>query len=296
MSRFIKGFDPDNYSPSGANLPRSGGTVTGNITTGITPVSNNAGISRTQVDACVAGRLTGGAVANSTCVFSLMALQAAGYYGHSVTCNCNWVVPANTSRVFVQVWGAGGGGGGFRCRDHGTPGGAGGYTHGSFAVQAGDILCIQAGRGGCRGCCQQNGFVGVRSHVCNATRSMQIRAYPGSGGRCSFQTYGGEGSCFGCGVGGQFNINGQREFSDTQCSCHRYCDGRSHAFALGAAPFTFGGYMAFAAGPCAMIYCSEGTCGAPNCSPGGGGSHGGRAYPGVSKGGSGGSGLVMIWH
>jgi hypothetical protein len=34
----------------------------------------------------------------------------------------------------------------------------------------------------------------------------------------------------------------------------------------------------------------------PNCSPGGGGSHGGRAYPGLSKGGAGGPGLVMIWH
>ena len=292
MSRFVKGFNPDNFSPGGTLLPKTGGEVINNLSSTVTPTSNAAVILKTQID-----NLTStGPTATGVRVLSVMATQADGFYGHSATQSCNWTVPSGVQRVFIQVWGGGGGGGGFRCRDHGSPGGAAGYSHGWFNVQSGDILCIQAGRGGCRGCCAQNGFGGERSHVCNATRGIQIRSYPGQGGRCSFQTYSGNGSCWGCGVGGQFNLCGQREQSDTQCSCHRYCDGRSHAFALGASPFTLGGYMAFAAGPCAMIYCSEGTCGAPNCSPGGGGSHGGRAYPGVSKGGAGGPGLVMIWH
>jgi len=293
MSRFVKGFTPDNFGPGDSNLPKRGGALSQNITSTISPSNTGAVLTRAQSDALAAVPL---ANENGAKVFSLMASQASGYYGHSATCSCSWVVPTGVTRVFVQVWGGGGGGGGFRCRDHGVSGGAGGYTHGVFAVQPGDVLAVQAGRGGCRGCCAQHGFDGVRSHVCNAARGIQVRAYPGRRGLCSFNQYNGESGCFGCGVGGQFNINGQREFSDTQCSCHRYCDGRSHAFALGAAPFAFGGYSAWAAGPCAMIYCSEGTCGAPNCSPGGGGSHGGRAYPGLSKGGAGGPGLVMIWH
>ena len=296
MSRFVRGFNPDNYSPSGATLPKTGGTVTGNITSNISPSSSAAAIRRDQVDACLSG-LGSGSVTNGARVFSLMATMPSGQYGHSATCACNWTVPTGVTRVFIQVWGGGGGGGGFRCRDHGTPGGAGGYTHGVFSVQAGDILCIQAGRGGCRGCCQRHGCSGERSHVCNATRGIAIRSYPGSAGLCSFQTYGGQGGFFGSGVGGQFAICGQREHSDTQCSCHRYCDGRAHAFALGAAPFTFGGYMAFVhSNGSGALYCSDSTCGMNNCSPGGGGSHGGRAYPGLSKGGGGGPGLVMIWH
>jgi hypothetical protein len=295
MSRFVKGINPDNFSPGNETLPKTGGTVIGNISSTVTPSSNSAVILKSQVDSLTSGGAS--SPTNGQRVFSVLATQASGHYGHSACRVCTFTVPANTSRVFIQVWGGGGGGGGFRCRDHGTPGGAGGYSHGSFSVCPGDVLCITAGRGGCRGCCAQNGFSGSISTVCNATRGIQIRAYAGSGGRCSFQQYSGEGSCFGCGVGGQFNINGQREHSDTQCSCHRYCDGRAHAFNLGASPFTFGGYTAIAASAYpGTLYCSDNTCGLPNCSPGGGGSHGGRSYPGLSKGGSGGPGLVMIWH
>lgn len=293
MSRFVKGFDSDNYSPGGPNLPKTGGTLVGNITSTITPSSNAAAITKTQIDSQTSGG--GLSVTNGARVFSLLAAQASGYYGHSATCSCNWTVPAGVNRVFIQVWGGGGGGGAFRCRDIGTPGGAGGYSHGTFTVQPGDILCIQAGRGGCRGCCNRHGFNGERSHVCNSTRGIQIRAYPGTGGLCSFRQYSGGGGCFGCGVGGQFNINGQREHSDLQCSCHRYCGARDRAYALGAAPFTFGGYTAWLIGG-NQNFCSDGSCGSPNCSPGGGGSHSGASYPTSHKGGAGGPGLVMIWH
>ena len=299
MSRFVKGFNPDNISPGATNLPKTGGTVIGNISSGITPTNSTAAITRTLIDAATSGGSL--SPCNGQRVFSLLAGQASGWYGHSSTVTCNWTVPSSTNRVFIQVWGGGGGGGGYRCRDHGTPGGAGGYSHGFFNVSAGDILCIQAGRGGCRGCCQQHGFAGAISFVCNAARGIAIRAYPGSGGCCSFQQVSGEGGSPGTGAGGQFNLSGQREHSDTQCSCHRYCDGRAHAFALGAAPFTFGGYMTFASPgngtySQAAYYCQNGGCGLPNCSPGGGGSHGGHSYPGNNKGGSGGPGLVMIWH
>ena len=62
---------------------------------------------------------------------------------------------------------------------------------------------------------------------------------------------------------------------------------------VGGAPATFGGYLTAATG---VAFFCNGTCGLPNCSPGGGGAFTGAAYPSSMKGGAGGPGLVMIWH
>lgn len=292
MSRFVQGFDSNDARVGGGAISASaGGTVINNVTSSVTPSTTGAVAIKSQTDTLAAA---GGQPQNGVRVFSLLAAQASGWYGHSATCACNWTVPSDVCRVFIQVWGGGGGGGSFCTKNQGTPGGAGGYTHGFFSVTPGDILCTQAGRGGCRGCCcLGNGFNGVISFVCNATRSIQIRAYPGTGGRYSFGTYSGEGGCYGCGVGGQLNLCGQREHTDTHCSCHRYCDGRQKAFLVGGGPQAFGGYVSAATG--VTMFCGS-TCGMPNCSPGGGGAHSGVSYPTTAKGGAGGPGLVMIWH
>jgi len=291
MSRYVRGTNLDNFTPGQQILPNTGGTVSAVLSTSITPSSLNAVATKLQADNFAAG---GSPFCNGVRVQSVMASQASGWYGHSGTVTCNWTVPSNTCRIFIQVWGGGGGGGGSRCRDEGNPGGAGGYAHGFFTVQPGDVIAIQAGRGGCRGCCFRHGCAGERSHACNATRGIQIRAYPGTGGLCSFNQYNGESGCYGIGNGGQLCLQGQREWSPTNCSCHRYCNtGRMGAGDYGAGPRSFGGYSAQLTGSTFMC---QGTCGMPNCSPGGGGATTGGAYPGTRKGGAGGPGLVMIWH
>jgi trimeric autotransporter adhesin len=54
----------------------------------------------------------------------------------------NWVVPANTNRIWVEVWGGGGGGAAY------SGGGGGGYVMGLFTVTPGDNISFTVGSGG----------------------------------------------------------------------------------------------------------------------------------------------------
>ncbi len=294
MSRFLSGFTESNAILNRAPVFTTGGSTTGVISTSATP-AGNAVATKSQAD--LLGTGSGSSPTNGVSVLTVVAGQVpgAGAYSHSCTISCNWTVPSGVNRIFAQVWGGGGGGGGPVCKRTSETGGSAGYTHGSFSVQPGDILCIQAGRGGCRGCCYRYGFAGERSHVCNAARSIAIRAYPGQGGRCNMDNYGRGSGAPGNGLGGSLNLCGQCSFSDAVCACHKFCSGRMYAYAISIGPPTFGGFQAPQAGVVAA-FCTGSLCGNNNTSPGGGGAGSAMGYPTSNKGGTGGPGLVMIWY
>ncbi|HSK13696.1 MAG TPA: hypothetical protein VK907_10805, partial [Phnomibacter sp.] len=56
--------------------------------------------------------------------------------------NAEFIIPEGVTRVFVEAWGAGGGGGPY------MGGGSGGYAAGYFNVSAGQIITINIGQGG----------------------------------------------------------------------------------------------------------------------------------------------------
>ena len=295
MSRFVSGFTESNSILNRAPVFTTGGSTTGVISTSATPAGNAVAI-KSQAD--LLGTGAGGSTTNGVNVLSVIGTQVgptAWYSGGPTARGCTWTVPVGVNRIFAQVWGGGGGGGAPGCRAMSEGGGAGGYTHQTFAVQAGDVLCICAGGGGCRGfCCGRPGGNGTISYVCNSARSIQLRAYPGVGGRCRIENYGKSAGGSGSGAGGGFNLVGQCAASDANCSCHKYCgSGRARAFQMGIGGASFGGFNSTQAGATATL-CS-GVCGLGNTSPGGGGAGSGMNYPQSTKGGHGGPGLVMIW-
>lgn len=293
MSRFVTGFSASNARLNAAPVLTTGGSTTGVISTNSTP-TGAAAIRKDQADALTSGG--GGSFTNGVRVTTVIAGQttATGSYSHSATSTCNFTVPANTTRLYIQVWGGGGGGGGPSCRQVGVAGGVGGYTHGSFAVQPGDVICMQAGRGGCRGCCYYFGFAGTISYACNSTRGIQLRSYPGEGGRCNNTNYG-RSSNVGQGAGGIVNWCGTCLGADISCSCHKYCDGRERAYLNGVGLPSMGGSMTTGVGSTAAM-CTSSNCGMNNPHPGGGGGTAGMSYPSSNKGGAGGPGLVMVWY
>jgi hypothetical protein len=62
--------------------------------------------------------------------------------------NQSWVVPVGVTRIFVKMWGAGGGGGSYGSWRQGSPGGGGGYTQGLMTCTAGETITIRVGGGG----------------------------------------------------------------------------------------------------------------------------------------------------
>lgn len=56
-----------------------------------------------------------------------------------------WTVPAGVTRIFVKMWGAGGGGGSYGGWRQGGLGGGGGFTHGLFNVVPGEVIQIRPG-------------------------------------------------------------------------------------------------------------------------------------------------------
>ena len=56
-----------------------------------------------------------------------------------------WTVPAGVTRIFVKMWGAGGGGGSYGGWRQGAQAGGGGFTHAMFNVVPGEIVQIRPG-------------------------------------------------------------------------------------------------------------------------------------------------------
>jgi hypothetical protein len=64
------------------------------------------------------------------------------FYGSAAD---TWTVPAGVTRIFVKMWGAGGGGGSYGGWRQGSLGGAGGFTHGLFNVVPGEVVQVRPG-------------------------------------------------------------------------------------------------------------------------------------------------------
>lgn len=128
-----------------------------------------------------------------------------------------WTVPANVTRVTMELWGAGGGGGSKCCCDcyHGSFGGAsGGYTRKSFTVTPGGSYCVCVGYGGMvptvgsctfHWCCY--GQQGTTTWVQGPGLS-NFCAVGGDGSTSMCFTYCGCCASSGCGYGGDFNACG----------------------------------------------------------------------------------------
>lgn len=56
-----------------------------------------------------------------------------------------WTVPAGVTRIFVKMWGAGGGGGSYGGWRQGAQAGGGGFTHAMFNVVPGEVIQIRPG-------------------------------------------------------------------------------------------------------------------------------------------------------
>lgn len=125
-------------------------------------------------------------------------------------CCCLWTVPASTTRVTFEMWGAGGdGSGGFCCESTAI-----GAVSGSYSVKQIDTLpgCqyrLCAAGSGCCTYCYDVGNTGSPSYVFDVTASTVIACAPGGeGGNNSPTRYGsadGYTCCYGkisaCGIG-----------------------------------------------------------------------------------------------
>ena len=123
-----------------------------------------------------AGGAGGGGCARSIEVYGCTPDLTVGEKGDCVQgtttpagCCCAWTVPSGVTRVQIEIWGPGGGGGSGstpECCGTNPPAGAGTYMSSALTVTPGDILTLCAGAGGCFGtpsessggcCCGQRG-------------------------------------------------------------------------------------------------------------------------------------------
>lgn len=75
----------------------------------------------------------------------------------------SWTVPQGVTKIFVKMWGAGGGGGAYGGWNQGSLGGAGGFTQAIVPVVPGETITIRCGQKG-------------------LTRAGAYKAYPDGGG------------------------------------------------------------------------------------------------------------------
>lgn len=94
--------------------------------------------------------------------------------------NTDFTVPAGVSVLFLEVWGAGGGGTVWNsfCQ-FSASGGAGGYARAALQVSPGDVISVEIGSGGPYGSGQEGG-----STVILKNGVVALEAFGGSGGLC----------------------------------------------------------------------------------------------------------------
>jgi len=189
-----------------------------------------------------------------------------------------FTVPAGVTRIMVELWGAGGGGGAYHivphtyCAVNGGGGGSGAYAKGVFAVTPGADYSFTCGRGGVGGGVHTNG-VSDRGSFGSATSfgSLLTAAGGGSGGAGS----GEEGtSC----QGGNGGNGGRQESGGTEGQSYiviNGSNGQSGDFADSGAPGTAPGSGYYQAGS---------------------GGYGGKAFYTPVEAGNGRDGLLIIYY
>jgi hypothetical protein len=128
----------------------------------------------------------------------------------------SWQVPPGVTRIYLEVWGAGGSGGGTNYTNPpsgGGGGGAGGYSYGYFDVIPGNTYAVTVGAGGFVDSNQAifDGADGGNSSVGNI-----IIANGGKGGKGPTSIAGGIG---GLGGVGNYSNGGNGSDGGFQCAC-----------------------------------------------------------------------------
>jgi len=294
MSRFVSGRTMRPGADLVDGIANTGATATGEIISTGTPVAATNLVTKGYVDALV---LTLPLPGNTlTC-----AWQATGDSG--TQCAGTFTVPTGVSNIFVQVWGAGGGGAMNCSWKVGGPGGGGGYAHKSIAVSAGQIFCYCAGHGGQGGCypSSKNGQTGCHSVFWGPTSGAShcVIGCGGCGGGCNGTTSDFR-SCGGCAQGGDVNIQGGDGHQQSCCSCGvTKC---ANTLCYTAQIFAGGSFLGAPTRylyACHSLCCPGATLGGHGCGmPFGGGGFGGLSgfySGGCACGSSGGGGAVVVW-
>lgn len=189
-----------------------------------------------------------------------------------------WTVPAGVTKIFVQVWGAGGGGaGGTALNIAGSGGAAGGYASGFVTVVPLSVISVSVGAGGSGGSAGSNGVAGGQSYF-----STNLVANGGARGLAtsSIPTIGGTTS----GTQSAITINGGN-------------GGAASLYVLSTGSLGgFGGTAGGGGGAGGGGSASSGSAGSEGTQPGGGGGGGGSVVLSASAGGAGGTGRIIIWY
>jgi hypothetical protein len=124
--------------------------------------------------------------------------------GFEISSNAMFVVPANVTRIMVEMWGGGGGGGngyyyddgmGDTYANAGGGGGAGAYTFNVFSVTPGTSYAVTAGGGG--------------GHGGTSSFGNLMSAGGGSGGYIANESFSGAGGSGGISTGGLLDVTGE---------------------------------------------------------------------------------------
>jgi hypothetical protein len=297
MSRFVG-------NKAVPTITTSGGPITGELGVPTTNTLTTELVSIERFNACLTDSGGGPSSLCTLNVFNAACCQNNG--GGGTNLFCAWTVPSSVQRVFVQMWGAGGGGGrgcGPAGRGIGHPGAAGAYAQFVTCVNAGEVYCMQVGLGGTGVTYGGMGCGGGITCICGPGIAVQT-AGGGGGPACS---------CAGCcAPGGGISIGctgrmapgtficctGTTAFANGPwCACSACC--RSGGWQRGADAF-LGGWGA--RGTCrGRRLCSD-SGGCFSCSFGGGGAGGtghgsgqGLYSTPCCRGGRGSAGRIIIW-
>jgi len=210
------------------------------------------------------------------------------------TC-CLYTVPASTTWMGVELWGAGGSGAGVCCCMGGWPGGSGSYTRKIISVTPGATYTICSGGTGTCHYDTSGGPVGHPSYVYDVTAAVNVACASGGTRGCAVCHHMMNCSYQGCRMAPCGCTCGTLSICGVTGSSHGspYCAGGSWNY-MPSAPFT-GSAMARNSKDGCSGMCG-GCCNGGYASfPGGGGPTSFSHTTGPFYGGPGGAGLVIIY-
>jgi len=207
---------------------------------------------------------------------------------------CCYVIDGSTTRVHVEMWGAGGDGNGACCCQwpYVMPA-TGQYVTKTFTVTGGDYLTICAGGSGCcnPNCCGTKGF----DSFVQKNGSTQAYAYGGNGGYalCFYKGFNCTGICHPACAGTSAGTGDLVTCSYYGMSVsHNFCMTGNFETAAGAPKLQQN--MRLGLTNCSGGWTQMGCCRNTNAWPAGGGMGGSSCGGGCCWGGWGSSGLVVL--